>query len=83
MGGCRRGVLAGEREWLLARIIERPDLTLRAIVAELAARDVRVSYDAVWRFYKRGDCQDFRVWTGIMGKKESHYVPTQRACDTE
>jgi len=29
------------------------------------------------------DCQDFRVWTGIMGKKESHYVTTQRACDTE
>jgi hypothetical protein len=28
-----------------------------------------------------GDCQDFRVWAGIMGKKESHYVPTQRACD--
>ncbi len=55
MGGCRRGVLAGEREWLLARIIERPDLTLRAIVAELAARDVRVSYDAVWRFYKRAE----------------------------
>jgi hypothetical protein len=24
------------------------------------------------------DCQDFRVWAGIMGKKESHYVPTQR-----
>ena len=28
-----------------------------------------------------GDCQDFRVWAGIMGKKESHYVPTQRTCD--
>ena len=27
------------------------------------------------------DCQEFRVWAGIMGKKESHYVPTQRACD--
>lgn len=53
MGGSRRAVLAGERDWLLARIAEKPDLTLRAIVAELAARDVRVSYDAVWRFYKR------------------------------
>ena len=30
-----------------------------------------------------GDCQDFRVWAGIMGKKDSQYVPTQRACDTE
>jgi hypothetical protein len=27
----------------------------------------------------RRDCQDFRVWAGIMGKKESHYVPTQGA----
>jgi transposase len=46
-------VLADERDWLLARIAEKPDLTLRAIVAELAARDVRVSYDAVWRFYRQ------------------------------
>jgi hypothetical protein len=27
------------------------------------------------------DCQDFRVRAGIMGKKESHYVPTQGAGD--
>jgi transposase InsO family protein len=27
------------------------------------------------------DCQEFRVWAGIMGKKESHYVSTQRTCD--
>ncbi len=26
----------------------------------------------------QGECQEFRVWTGIMGKKESHYVSTQR-----
>ena len=24
-----------------------------------------------------GDCQNFRLWAGIMGKKESHYVSTQ------
>ena len=30
---------------------------------------------AVW------DCQDFRVRVGIMGKKESHYVPTQGTGD--
>ena len=28
------------------------------------------------------DCQDFRVWAGIMGEKECHYVPTQGAGDT-
>ena len=53
MGGVRRQVLAGERAWLLARIAEAPDLTLRAIRAELADRGVKVSYDAVWRFYRR------------------------------
>jgi transposase len=53
MGGTRRAVLAGERDWLLARIAETPDLTLRAIQAELAERGVVVSYDAVWRFYRQ------------------------------
>jgi transposase len=52
-GGVRRAVLAGERAWLLARIEEKPDLTLRAIQAELAERGIKVSYDAVWRFYLR------------------------------
>lgn len=32
---------------------------------------------------KKRDCQDFRVWPGIMGNKESHYVTTQRTCHTE
>jgi transposase len=53
MGGRRPLVLAGERAWLLQRIAEQPDLTLRAIRAELADRGVVVSYDAVWRFYLR------------------------------
>ncbi len=53
MGGHRPLVLAAEREWLLRRIAEQPDLTLRAIRAELAERGVAVSYDAVWRFYLR------------------------------
>jgi len=35
----------------LARIAEKPDLTLRALAAELAERGVRVSYFAVWRFF--------------------------------
>lgn len=35
MGG-RPLRLAGERAWLLARIAEKPDLTLRAVMAELA-----------------------------------------------
>ncbi|MHC2792422.1 protein-S-isoprenylcysteine O-methyltransferase Ste14 [Mesorhizobium jarvisii] len=33
--------------------------------------------------HRVGDCQEFRVRAGIMGKKDSHYDPTQRTCDTE
>jgi transposase len=51
MGGHRRRILLGEREWLLARIAEKPDLTLRAVLAELAARGRVVSYGAVWGFF--------------------------------
>ena len=35
MGGYRPRSLAGEREWLLARLAAAPDLTLRALVVEL------------------------------------------------
>ena len=50
MGGRRPYALAGEREWVLARIAAAPDITLRALVAELAERGVIVSYYAVWHF---------------------------------
>ena len=53
MGGHRPRSLAGERDWLLARLAEKPDLTLRAVVAELAARGITASYGAVWRFFAR------------------------------
>ena len=52
MGGWRPLRLTGERAWLLARIAEKPDLTLRAVVAELAERGTLASYGAVWRFFK-------------------------------
>jgi len=50
-GGKKPYVLTGQREWLLARIAEAPDLTLRAVVAELADRGVSASYHAVWDFF--------------------------------
>jgi len=53
MGGKRPLVLAGERAWLLARIAEKPDLTLRALAAELAERGIVVSLGAVWLFFAR------------------------------
>ena len=52
VGGRRPFALAGERSWLLGRIAEAPDLTLRAIAAELAERGIRVSYFAVWHFFE-------------------------------
>jgi transposase len=52
VGGRRPFALAGERSWLLARIAQEPDLTLRAIAAELAERGIRVSYFAVWHFFE-------------------------------
>jgi transposase len=49
MGGRRQLRLKHERAWLLARIAEKPDLTLRAMVAE---RGTPASYGAVWRFFR-------------------------------
>src|SRR6516164_3934691 len=51
-GGQADGRLQTQREWLLARIAEKPDLTLRAVMAELAERGTPASYGAVWRFFK-------------------------------
>jgi putative transposase len=53
MGGYRRPALEGEREWVLARVAEKPDLTIRALAAELAERGVKAGPYAVWAFFKR------------------------------
>ena len=52
MGGNRPYALAGQRDWLLSRLADQPDLTLRALVAELATRGIKVSYYAVWHFFE-------------------------------
>ena len=52
MGGNRPYVLACERDWLLKRLAEQPDITLRALLAELAERGITVSYYAVWHFFE-------------------------------
>src|SRR4029077_11166185 len=70
MGGWRRLRLQRERAWLLARIVEKPDLTLRAVVAELAERGTPASYGAVWRFFKH---------EGITFKKTLHASEQDRA----
>ena len=53
MGGYRRPALEGQRDWLLARIAQDADVTVRGLSAELAARGVKASSYAVWSFFKR------------------------------
>ena len=53
LGGHRKPVLLPEREWLLARVAEEPDLTLRGLLAELGERGVKASYGALWLFLER------------------------------
>lgn len=48
IGGHRRPVLGGHRDWLIERA--KTDFTLRGLVAELATRGVKVDYVQVWRF---------------------------------
>jgi transposase len=52
VGGKKPYRLAGERVWLLRRLSQQPDITLRALVAELADRGIKVSYYAVWHFFE-------------------------------
>jgi len=48
VGGRRPRILAGEQEWLLARMAEQPDLTMRALAHELKASGYRmVSHNTV------------------------------------
>jgi putative transposase len=50
IGGYKPRAIAGaHRVWLLARIKGR-DFTLRGLVAELAARGLKVDYRSVWTF---------------------------------
>lgn len=49
MGGRPGRRLAPQREWLVARLAATPDLTLRALVAELQGQGIATSYGSVWR----------------------------------
>lgn len=53
MGGRRPYLLESQRDWLLARLAEKPDLTLHGLLAELGDRGVAVSCDTLWRFLRR------------------------------
>jgi transposase len=49
MGGRQARSLVAQRDWMVARLAAKPDVTLRELVAELNARAVRTSYGSVWR----------------------------------
>jgi transposase len=53
MGGKRPVLLAGQRAFILARIDQVPNISLRALATELEDRGVAVSYGAVWTFVHR------------------------------
>lgn len=53
MGGHRKRVLEPHRAFIVERINQTPHLTLHGLKAELAARGVSVSHNAVWLFLRR------------------------------
>jgi transposase len=74
MGGSRGVRIAGaDRDWLLARIAAKPDLTLEEMRRELAERGLAVGYGTVWRFCDR---------EGLTFKKNSarHPAGSARRC---
>jgi len=53
-GGNNPIRLVAQRDWLVARLEERPELTLHMLLRELEeVRGVRVCCDTLWRFLKR------------------------------
>lgn len=54
VGGGKPVVLEAERDWLVARIEQKKDLTLHELLAELRdERGAAVCCDTLWRFLKR------------------------------
>ena len=55
LGRSQPRKLEAERGWLLARLEAKPDLTIRALAAELAARGVVAHHVSVWRIVRARD----------------------------
>lgn len=53
MGGRRFHKLEAERDWLLRRLREKPDITMRELAGELAERGIVVSHVSVWNLVRR------------------------------
>jgi len=55
MGGYRPCLLEGEQSFLLGRLAEEPDISMRALADELAERGIVVSHVSVWNLLRRAD----------------------------
>lgn len=53
MGGDHRSKLTRERDWLLARLRAKHDLTLEQFRAGLAGRGVHVNVPGIWNYFAR------------------------------
>jgi transposase len=53
IGGHKRLKLEPERDWIIARLAEQPDLTVRKLADELAERGIIVGHLAVWNLLRR------------------------------
>jgi transposase len=89
MGGHRPYLVARERDWVLARIVEKPDLTLRALLKELAERGLVVSYFALWNFlqhegvtFKKRMARPVRkgLLTRLAADQSASTYPASRSC---
>jgi transposase len=70
VGGHRKFILEAELPWIRARLEQKPELSLRGLLAELNDRGLAVSYFAVWKIVHRG---------GLSFKKKSACQRTRPA----
>ncbi len=52
MGNTRPLLLLAQRDWVLGRLAEKPDITLHELLGDLRAAGKRGSYGALWRFLR-------------------------------
>ena len=62
MGGHKPKAIAGEHAAFLARRVQDGAFTLRGLVAELAARGLKVDYRSVWNFVHAEKLSFKNVW---------------------
>src|SRR5205085_2805461 len=77
MGGYKPKSIAGvHREWLIERC-RGGDFTIRALVAELAKRGLKVDYRTVWNFV-HGEGLSFKK-TVLAGEQDRRDIARRRA----